>query len=71
MCIRRRCVLESPQQEVIPILAKILLFDLEKNKELGYKYELNPEYNSMRYLLKDFKDIILHSTLDSTITINI
>jgi len=58
-------------QEVIPILHKILLYDLEKNKELGYKYELNPEYNDMRYLLKDFMSTIIASTLDNSISINI
>ena len=69
MCIQRRCVLESPMQEVIPILKKVLLYDMEKNKKLGYKYELNPEYNSMCYLLKDFKDIIIASTFDDSISI--
>lgn len=71
MCIQRRCVLESPLQEIIPILNKVLLYDLEKNKELGYRYELSPKYNSLRYLLKDFKDIILASTLDSSISITL
>jgi len=71
MCIQRRCVLEDPMQEVIPILRKVLLYDIEKNKKLGYHYELNPEYNSMRYLLKDFMSIILSSTVDNFISINI
>jgi len=69
MCIQRRCVLEDPMQEAIPILEKVLLYDMKKNKELGCRYELNPEYDSMRYLLKDFMNIILASSIDDSISI--
>jgi len=65
MCVKRA----NPQQNIIPIFRKILLYDLEKNKELGYRYELNPEYNDMRYLLKDFMDIIVASTMDNSMSI--